>query len=723
LILPLTFRASSGYKTLEKQQLSGISGQKNRRYPPTQQVIMLNRMMKMTLAYGLILAAVLAFWYAVGHPRLVKEPALSIDHKLQSVSYAPFEKDQSPLDIGLKGLTISDQRIDTDLAILSRRFDCIRTYSVAGLEAVPAFAEKYGLKVLLGAWVSGDPVLTQKEVTKVIELARNHPSSVRGIVVGNEALLRREVTGPQLIEYIHQVKSALPGMPVTYADVWEFWLKHPDVAPATDFVLIHILPYWEDDPVSIDNSMAHVRKIREELARKIPDKEIVIGETGWPSEGRMREGALPSRINQARFMRGFVALAEQEHWQYNLIEAFDQPWKRAKEGAVGGYWGLYDADRVDKKVFSGPISNYPNWPAWFCLSAGIILLTLIIAVRRSAMSGFQWLQFSGVVAVGAVLIAMQGHQFSIISRNIWEHLWAAMVLVQASIVYFLALSAIAFEFLPEHLSLKASLDLLRGRSRPPVNDNCLLAPDSKRFFPLFVLRCLLPVISVNRLVVVTFALIAVIGLFFDARYRSFNNCGFIIPALGYAWFSLKSDRPAPSGGLERLIALTLALTALGVFIKETPVNWQADIWVGICLMLAVPLWREGRTVSLHPLLSDGLLLITVYAVFGVMGYVILDSNMVTSLCAEKPAGIPCLIRSVLGKLMYHQVFGLVSLFLAGLAIWRNSVWLCLLAMTASISSFTFYNVSMGAIAFVLAGLTLAHKRLTPENFNSQPVRS
>ena len=260
-------------------------------------------------AYGLIFSAVFAFWVVVGHPRLVKEPALTIDYKLQSVSYAPFEKNQSPLDVGLKGLKISDQRIDTDLAILSRRFDCIRTYSVAGLEAVPTYAEKYGLKVLLGAWISGDPVLSQQEVTRVIELAKRHPAIIRGIVVGNEVLLRRDVTGPELVGYIRQVKSALPDIPVTYADVWEFWLKHPEVAPATDFVLIHILPYWEDDPVAIDQTMAHVRKIREKLALKIPDKEIIIGETGWPSEGRMREGALPSRINQARFMRGFVALA------------------------------------------------------------------------------------------------------------------------------------------------------------------------------------------------------------------------------------------------------------------------------------------------------------------------------------------------------------------------------------------------------------------------------
>jgi len=669
-------------------------------------------MMKMVLSYGLILVTVFAFWYAVGQPRLVKEPALGTDHKLQSVSYAPFEKDQSPLENGLKALTVSDQRIDEDLAILSRRFDCIRTYSVAGLEAVPVFAEKYGLKILLGAWVSGDPVLTQKEVTKVIELARRFPSTVRGIVVGNEALLRREVTGPQLVEYIRQVKSALPEMPVTYADVWEFWLKHPDVAPATDFVMIHILPYWEDDPVSIDQSMAHVRKIREELARKIPDREIVIGETGWPSEGRMREAALPSRVNQARYMRGFVALAEQEHWQYNLIEAFDQPWKRVKEGAVGGYWGLYDADRVDKTVFSGPVSNYPNWQAWFYLSAGIILLTLFIAGRHFGMSGFQWLKFSGVVAAGAVLIVIQGHQFSIISRNGWEHLWAVMVLGQAAIVYFLALSAIVSDTLPKHLSLKASMDLLRGRFSPmAADDTRSKTPDSGRFLPPFVLRHRLSVISINRLAVITFAMIAVMGLFFDARYRSFNNCGFVIPALGYAWFSHKAGRPVQPGGLERLSALTLVIVALGIFINESPLNWQADVWVGICLLLAYPLLREGKACSLRPLLSCGMVMTVAYAAFAVMRYVILDSNMVTTLCVEKPEGVYCLIRTILGKLMYHQVFGLISLALAGLAIWRNTVWLCVFAMIASLGSFSFYNVSMGAIAFVLAGLTLAHKKL------------
>ncbi len=673
--------------------------------------MMSNRTMKTIGAYTLILTAVFAFWYGAGHPRLVKESALSMDHKLQSVSYAPFEKNQSPLDVGLKGLKISDQRIDADLAILSRRFDCIRTYSVAGLEAVPAYAEKYGLKVLLGAWISGDPVLSQQEVTRVIELAKRHPAIIRGIVVGNEALLRREVTGSELVGYIRQVKSALPDIPVTYADVWEFWLKHPEVAPATDFVLIHILPYWEDDPVSIDQAMVHVRNIREKLAQKIPDKEIIIGETGWPSEGRMREGALPSRVNQARFMRGFAALAEQEKWQYNLIEAFDQPWKRAKEGAVGGHWGLYDTDRNDKSVFSGPVSNYPDWPIWFMISVAVVLFTLPVISSSSDMTGMQWMKFSGVAGAGAILITMQAHQFSIISRDGWEYLWAVMVLVQAGIVFFLMLDAFAFNRRPPYPGLKDAMAYLRSGFRLPAERPVWQTPADNRFFPQAVQRILSPVIAVNRLFVVAFALIAAASLFFDARYRSFNNCGFLLSALGYGWFSLQAGRSVHSGGLERLCAVALFAAAIGILFKETPFNRQADMWVGICVLMAVPLWREGKGVSLRPLISNGLILAVVYAAFAVMRYVILDSNMVMNLCAAKPEGPACVIRTLMGKLMYHQVFGISSLVLTGLAVWRNTERLYQIALVVSLSGLVFYNVGMASIALVVAGLMVAHRKI------------
>ncbi len=89
------------------------------------------------------------------------------------------------------------------------------------------------------------------------------------------------------------------------------------------------------------------------MAVAFPGKEILIGETGWPSAGRMREGALPSRTNQARVVSEILDLAKREGFRVNLIEAYDQPWKRKLEGTVGGYWGLFDSIKRRVKYPAG----------------------------------------------------------------------------------------------------------------------------------------------------------------------------------------------------------------------------------------------------------------------------------------------------------------------------------------------------------------------------------
>lgn len=301
------------------------------------------------------LLSLAGLWYGQGKPVILPDAATPT-HKLQCASYSPFDKDQSPFD---QPFVLRPERMDADLALLATRFHCVRTYSMTGLEAMPELARKHGLKLMLGAWVNGNPVDTGKEITALVKAANANPDVVEAVIVGNETLLRKEVTGAQLAKLITEVKAQVK-QPVTYADVWEFWLRHPEVAPAVDFLTIHLLPYWEDDPAGIDEALAHVGEIREDFGKRFAPKDILIGETGWPSEGRQRETALPSRVNEAKFIRGFVHMAEENGWRYNLIEAFDQPWKRVSEGAVGGYWGLFSADRTEKGVLAGPVSNLPT---------------------------------------------------------------------------------------------------------------------------------------------------------------------------------------------------------------------------------------------------------------------------------------------------------------------------------------------------------------------------
>jgi exo-beta-1,3-glucanase (GH17 family) len=508
-------------------------------------------------------AAALWFFWSVQARPLVLPDSATRTHKLQCASYTPFDKHQSPL----VPFTISAERVDADLALLARYFTCVRTYSVTGFDDVPALAQKHGLKLMLGAWVGSDAAATRLEIEQLIAIANRYPDVVQSVVVGNEALLRKEISGQQLAELITEVKSRVQ-QPVTYADVWEFWLKHPQVAPAVDFITIHLLPYWEDDPTGIDDALEHVADVRDRFGRLFAPKDIFIGETGWPSAGRQRETAIPSPANQARFIRGFIARAEHNGWTYNLIEAFDQPWKRQNEGAVGGYWGLFDADRQDKNILAGPVIDVPDWRRWLSVSAAIAVGILVVGGRPRSI----------LAALGAALQAMVGGACLALwwklgfqnNRDAWEWTWTVL------------------------LTLMNVLVIARG---------VLLCSEGGGWRQSLAAR--LEARAGELLLVVAFvAATMVLQLVLDARYREFPSYVLLMPALVFGFWPLLRSEGAPSvvpgAAVPRreLILLTVIIAAGAPLIlwHETLTNTQALGWAVVSLALAFSLWRSIRTI-------------------------------------------------------------------------------------------------------------------------------
>ncbi|WP_085577751.1 MULTISPECIES: glycosyl hydrolase family 17 protein [unclassified Pseudomonas] len=491
------------------------------------------------------LLALCGFWYGLGKPAVLPDAA-SATHKLQCASYTPFDKDQSPFDVPFK---LRPERMDADLALLATRFQCIRTYSMTGLEALPALARKHGLKLMIGAWVNSNPVDTEKEVDLLIASANANPDVVSAVIVGNEALLRKEVTGAQLARLINKVKGQVK-QPVTYADVWEFWLKHPEIAPAVDFLTIHLLPYWEDEPSNIDAALQHVADVRQVFGNQFAPKDVLIGETGWPSEGRQRETAVPSRVNEAKFIRGFVAMAEKEGWRYNLIEAFDQPWKRASEGAVGGYWGLFDADRQDKGVLEGPVTNVPYWKHWLAAGGLMFLGTLFLGGRVRSTRAALVLPLLGALA--ACAIGAWGDLAQVTARFAGEWLWAGLLAGLNLLV--LAHAA---------LSLSAR-DGWRGR-----------------WFDALERRAGWLVAAAGFA-----AAVMMLELVFDPRYRSFPSAAFVVPALVYLCRPVRVPR--------REIALLTFIVGAGIapqLFREGLQNQQAWGWALVSGLMVVALWR------------------------------------------------------------------------------------------------------------------------------------
>ena len=266
-------------------------------------------------------------------------PAAAADPgRIQCLSYAPFRADQTPL---VAATHVEALQIEEDLATLARLTGCVRTYSIDnGLDQVPDIAARLGMKVIQGLWLGSDRQKNRIQIDGTVALAKRHADVITGIVVGNEVLLRGELGAQDIAAVLREVKAAT-AIPVTYADVWEYWLRNRDLASAVDFITIHILPYWEDFPISAELAGAHVDEIHRRVAASFPGKEILIGEVGWPSAGRMREGALPSPSNQARVLAEVGARARVRELPGQPDRGtFDQPWKRKLfEGTVGGYLG------------------------------------------------------------------------------------------------------------------------------------------------------------------------------------------------------------------------------------------------------------------------------------------------------------------------------------------------------------------------------------------------
>ncbi|WP_263260855.1 beta (1-6) glucans synthase [Pseudomonas sp. RIT-PI-S] len=496
----------------------------------------------------LALCALLGFWYFQGRPVALPDATLP-GQRLQCASYSPFGKDQSPFD---QPLAIRQSQLDSDLAVLSTRFSCLRTYSMTGLETLPELARAHGLKLMLGAWVNSDPADTQKELDALVAAANAYPDVVQAVIVGNEVLLRKEATGERMAALVRQVKARVH-QPVTYADVWEYWTLYPQVAPEVDFITVHLLPYWEDVPYGVGTALAHVQAIHDDFARRFAPKPVMIGETGWPSQGRRRETAEPGPVNQARFVRGFVHLADRLGWQYNLIEAIDQPWKRNNEGAVGGYWGMFDADRQDKGVLFGPISNLPGWRGWLAGSALLTLALLAVAGRpRSRRAG---LALPWISAAAAASLACWARQTSVDARYLGEWAWA------------LGLGALSLAMLADAVLQLGSLAGWRQRA---------LGMLGRYRRPLALAA--------------GFAMaVEVLWMVFDPRYRNFATAGLLIPVLCLVWRPVQLPRPS-----ARLLA---AVCAAGVPLQLLREGWQnpyAWAWAVLSGAMAYGLYKPGR---------------------------------------------------------------------------------------------------------------------------------
>lgn len=517
--------------------------------------------MRHAFAYlALTAMAIAGFWTWLGAPALLMPSQLGRSEKLYCVSYTPFRGGQTPLD---PSTMIPAAQIEEDLSRLAQFTDCIRTYSVDfGLDQIAGIAAKHGLKVMQGLWLSSHPVKSNYQIETAVALANKYPDTIRSVVVGNEVLLRGDMAATELANTIRAVKARVR-VPVTYADVWEFWLRNRDVANAVDFITIHILPYWEDFPIAARNATAHVEAIRRQLVNAFPGREILLGEVGWPSAGRMREAALPSPANQARVILEVLALSKRENFNVNIIEAFDQPWKRALEGTVGGHWGLFESStRMPKFAGAQAVTNHPLW-LWQG-AAGILFAAIVfgaaISVRTKDTPLSFWLAVSANAFVGGVLVGWTIENIPIESLGIggWSRSLAlAAVAIAAPIVLSLAIMC----------------------STPVPSFFRMFGPKEDRIQNALAISA-----GVVLVITMLLAFVVALALVFDPRYRDFPFAPLTAAVVPFLVHRLMIGRPKGAHPTAEMTgAGVLALSVGYIMFNEGFANWQS-LWT--CAVLA-----------------------------------------------------------------------------------------------------------------------------------------
>jgi len=257
----------------------------------------------------------------------------TLNNGLHGLCFSPY----------LEGQNIGDQ---LSKAQITKRMDVIAPYTqwirsfscTEGNEHIPKVAHQNKLKTMVGAWIGDDKAQNEKELTALIKLGKSGLVDIA--VVGNESLMREELTEEELITYINRVKEALPGIPVGYVDAYYQFVERSQLIDVCDVILVNCYPFWEG--CNIDQSATYLKQMHAVTQQVANGKPVIITETGWPNQGDTLKSAIPTEINAMKYFIDTINWAKNNEIPLFYFSSFDESWKVHHEGDVGARWGIWD---------------------------------------------------------------------------------------------------------------------------------------------------------------------------------------------------------------------------------------------------------------------------------------------------------------------------------------------------------------------------------------------
>ena len=258
-----------------------------------------------------------------------------LNNGMHGLCFSTYEDGQAP------GTHITEAQIRRRMEIIKPYTKWVRSFSCTdGNELIPRIAKEFGIKTLVGAWLGDDDEINKKEIAGLIKLAKEGYVDIAA--VGNEVMYRKDLTEDELLAFMHEVKEAIPDIPMGYVDAYYEFSHRPRITEACDVILANCYPYWEG--CSQEYALVYMRDMYNQAKDAGNGKKVIITETGWPSFGEGLQGAIPSHENAIKYFINSQVWSEQDDIEMFYFSSFDESWKVGAEGDVGAYWGLWDKD-------------------------------------------------------------------------------------------------------------------------------------------------------------------------------------------------------------------------------------------------------------------------------------------------------------------------------------------------------------------------------------------
>ena len=152
---------------------------------------------------------------------------------------------------------------------------------------------------------------------------------------------------------------------------------------------------------------------------------------------------MPSVLNEAQFIRAFIKVATKNNFDYNIVEAFNQPWKAAFEGTIGANWGLYDGSRKQVFPLTGNVFEHLNW--YKALVVTTILFIGVITIFHKTLTGLCTIRLLTFLVITQIL----GNLFVSQGETLW--LTSYTHFQRAQTLFILSFNTIAVRFILQRI--------------------------------------------------------------------------------------------------------------------------------------------------------------------------------------------------------------------------------------------------------------------------------